>query len=107
MSEPKINVGNVEHCQALLAQLPGVFASGIRLDQGEMVEIHILASASRSAKQIVRDVQSAIFAVYGVEVDHRIISVAQLRAFNRSACSSAPARTAALWRWRGTRSSMR
>ena len=78
MSEPKINVGNVEHCQALLAQLPGVFASGIRLDQGEMVEIHILASASRSAKQIVRDVQSAIFAVYGVEVDHRIISVAQL-----------------------------
>lgn len=78
VSELRINEGNVEHCQALLAQLPGVFASGIRLDQGEMVEIHILASASRSAKQIVRDVQSAIFAVYGVEVDHRIISVAQL-----------------------------
>lgn len=78
VTEPKINEGNVEHCQALLAQLPGVFASGIRLDQGEMVEIHILASASRSAKQIVRDVQSAIFAVYGVEVDHRIVSVAQL-----------------------------
>ena len=56
VTEPKINEGNVEHCQALLAQLPGVFASGIRLDQGEMVEIHILASASRSAKQIVRDV---------------------------------------------------
>lgn len=74
----KINAGNVERCQELLAQLPGVFAAGIRLDQGEMVEIHILASNARGAKQIARDVQSAIFAVYGVEVDHRIISIAQL-----------------------------
>lgn len=78
MSEVGFLEMNAEECQKLLAQLPGVFAAGIRMEAGRACEIHILASASRNAKQIARDVQSAIFAVYGVELDHRIISVAQL-----------------------------
>lgn len=85
VSEMEINVNSAGQCQELLSQLPGVFAAGIRFEQDEMTEIHILASTSRNAKQIVRDVQSAIFAAYGVEVDHRIISVAQLTR-NPSVC---------------------
>lgn len=87
VSEMVINESNVGQCQKMLSQLPGVFAAGIRFEQDAMTEIHILASTSRNAKQIVRDVQSAIFAAYGAEVDHRIVSVAQLTR-NPSICVS-------------------
>jgi len=67
-----------DHCCNLLSGLAGVFAAGVRFEQERMVEIHVLASTERSPKQIVRDIQSALYAAYGLEVDHRIISVAQL-----------------------------
>ena len=41
-------------------------------------EIHIVATASRSPKQVVRDVQSLAAAAYGLPIDHRIVSVVQL-----------------------------
>jgi hypothetical protein len=41
-------------------------------------EIHIIAGPGRSAKQLVRDVQSLASAGYGIEIDHRIVSVVQL-----------------------------
>lgn len=69
---------DAEHCRELLSALPGVFAAGVRFEENELVEIHVLAANVRSPKQIARDVQSALFAAYGVEVDHRIVSIAQL-----------------------------
>ncbi len=64
---------------ALLSKIPGVFSANVSVDgQGEIAEIHILASTRRKAKHISRDVQSAIAAAYRREVDHRIISVAQI-----------------------------
>lgn len=71
-------VYDAEHCRELLSALPGVFAAGVRFEGEELVEIHVLASNVRSPKQIARDVQSALFAAYSVEVDHRIVSIAQL-----------------------------
>ncbi len=44
---------------------------------GEIDEIHVLADAGRSAKQVVRDVESALMAQYGYELDHKKVSVAQ------------------------------
>jgi hypothetical protein len=41
-------------------------------------EIHVVASAARSPKQVVRDVQSLAAAGYGLPIDHRIVSVVQL-----------------------------
>lgn len=73
-----LNEQNAEQCRQILAHLPGVFAAGLRFEAQQLVEIHILASTERNPKQIARDVQSALFAAYGVEVDHRIISIAQL-----------------------------
>lgn len=67
-----------EQCSALLSKLPGVYAARLRFEDGDLVEIHVLGATDRNAKQIARDIQSAIFATYGVEVDHRIISIAQL-----------------------------
>lgn len=67
-----------DQCRQLLSSLPGVFAAGIRVEDDHFSEIHVLASTERSAKQIARDIQSALFACYGIDVDHRIISIAQL-----------------------------
>lgn len=69
---------NAEQCRAILSNLPDIFAAGLRFDDDQLVEIHVLASIERSPKQISRDIQSALFATYGIEVDHRIISIAQL-----------------------------
>ncbi len=41
-------------------------------------EIHIVATPDRSPKQLVRDVQSLASAGFGLEIDHRIVSIVQL-----------------------------
>ncbi len=68
-----------EEYQALLNRLPGVVSSKVLLDDsGQVTEIHILADMGRGAKQIVRDVQSALLTKYDISVDHKIISIAQV-----------------------------
>src|SRR5471030_1264051 len=39
--------------------------------------VHIVASRSKGAKQVVRDVQSLALAGYDIDIDHRIVSVVQ------------------------------
>lgn len=63
----------------LIARLNGVLAARTVLDdQDEIAEIHILSDLTKSPKQLVRDVQSAIMASYGLDVDYKLISVAQV-----------------------------
>ena len=62
-----------------LCRLPEVNAARIVTDQvGRPTEVHILASPAKHAKQVARDVQSVAMASFGLELDHRIISVVQL-----------------------------
>jgi hypothetical protein len=66
--------------ERLLSNLPGVISAKINSDlNGEIVEIHLLTDNNKSPKQIVRDVESALFSGFDIEVDHKRISVAQLR----------------------------
>jgi len=44
---------------------------------GDIEEIHVLTESSRAPKQIVRDVESALMAQFGMELDHKKVSVAQ------------------------------
>ncbi|MHB0999004.1 MAG: hypothetical protein ACYC27_07135 [Armatimonadota bacterium] len=44
---------------------------------GIIEEVHVLTSATRAPKQIVRDIESALMAKYGIELDHKKISIAQ------------------------------
>ena len=44
---------------------------------GEVSEVHILAQAGLQAKQLVRNIESALLAQLGLKVDHRKISIAQ------------------------------
>lgn len=62
----------------LICALPAVEDCRIVLEEGKLTELHVLANDSRSPKQIVRDIQSAMMARYKYPVDHRLISVAQI-----------------------------
>jgi hypothetical protein len=62
-----------------LRALPGVQAvSVVTSGSGEPTEVHVLAAPGKAAKQVVRDVQSLAMAGFGVDIDHRIVSVVQI-----------------------------
>ena len=59
--------------QELINDVEGIVSSKVKLDdKGSPIEIHALADKSRNAKQIVRDIQSAVMAKFDLEIDHRI-----------------------------------
>lgn len=65
--------------QRALEQIKGVLSARAVLgDDGQVQEVHVLARRNRNAKQIVRDVESVCTAQFGLPVDHRHISVAQI-----------------------------
>src|SRR5262245_43532985 len=62
-----------------LCRLTGVHAVRVVGDRsGRPVEVHVLSDPSKPAKQTVRDVRAVAQTVFGIELDHRIVSVAQL-----------------------------
>lgn len=48
-------------------------------DRGAIDEIHVLSRSGLGAKQIVRNIESALLAQFGLQIDHRKISIAQVR----------------------------
>lgn len=99
---PATDSGNwrLQHVEKLLAALDGVNSVKIVTDEhGSIQEIHILSGSEIGAKQIVRNVESALLAELGLQVDHRKISVARmgsgdlkdLRKSDQTAVSSAGA----------------
>jgi hypothetical protein len=60
--------------------IKSVESCGIVTDENDHIEeIHIVADYNRSAKQISRDIQSLMISRFSVDIDHRKISIAQLR----------------------------
>lgn len=69
-----------DRIEKLLAALAGVLSARIVTStHGELEEIHILAQAEYHPKRIVRNVESALCAGFGIEFDRRIVSVATVR----------------------------
>lgn len=65
--------------EASLHSLPDVVA--VRLVPGlerPVDELHVVTTPRRSPKQTVRDAQSLLYAVYGISIDHRVVSVVQV-----------------------------
>jgi hypothetical protein len=61
-----------------LRLVPGILAASVVTGpDAAPTEIHIVASRSKGAKQVVRDVQSLAMASYDIDIDHRIVSVVQ------------------------------
>lgn len=70
----------IEDVENLLGRLEGI--ERIRLvvnNWGAIEEVHVLSRGDRRPKDIVRDVESALAARFGLIIDHKKISVAQLR----------------------------
>ena len=66
--------------EELICKVQGVFSAKVKIDEadGEIIECHVLADRSRNVKQLVRDVQSALMAQFHVDLDYKLISVAQV-----------------------------
>jgi len=70
---------DIPKIEELLSQVRGVMAVRVVLEeQGQIDELHIVGSPERSAKQMVRDIESLLFVRGGVRVDHRKISLVQI-----------------------------
>ena len=68
----------VAEIEAALVQIPEIKAARLVTDQaGQPVEVHIVATGDKTAKQLVRDVQTVSLATFGLDLDHRIVSVVQ------------------------------
>lgn len=65
--------------ERLLSSLAGVVSARVLLDyEGRVRELHVLATPDLHPKQVVRNVESALSAGLGIEVDRRVVSVAQI-----------------------------
>jgi len=66
--------------EATIARLRGVVSARVVADDaGEISELHVVADQSRHPKQLSRDIESVMLSEFGVRVDHRKISIAQIR----------------------------
>jgi hypothetical protein len=64
--------------EGALRLVPGIRAASVVTGPDAVpTEVHIVASRSKGAKQVVRDVQSLALAGYDIDIDHRIVSVVQ------------------------------
>ena len=79
----------LEQLQAELQRIPGVRSARVVGDEVP-TEIHIIAVPGRSPKQLVRDVQSLSAAGFELPIDHRIVSVVQLREGPQEAAGGRP-----------------
>ncbi len=81
--DPKLSDGGwtIERAEELLNSLVGVVSARVVARPGGSVEeIHLLTTRDLTPKQTVRNVESALLAHFDLEVDHRVISVAQAEA---------------------------
>ncbi|MDK2919146.1 MAG: hypothetical protein PWQ37_1879 [Candidatus Petromonas sp.] len=75
----KDNIISAVSMEEIINNLPEVISSKIVLDDNnEVEEIHVLSDTSRNPKQISRDIQSALTAKFGIDIDHKKISIAQI-----------------------------
>ena len=75
--DPAADPWGVRRAENLLTSLEGILSARVvTTPLGEVSEIHILAQGGQNAKQVVRNVESALLAHLGLKVDHRKISVA-------------------------------
>lgn len=64
--------------QEKISRIDGVEAARVVAANGHIDEIHVLARRNKHPKQVVRDVQSLGQALFGTNIDRRIVSVVQL-----------------------------
>src|SRR4026209_28476 len=78
MKDDQVVVGEAM-IEDLVRKVRGVLAVRVvQNDQKQIDEIHAVGSPDRSAKQMVRDIESILFVRGGIRIDHRKISLVQI-----------------------------
>jgi hypothetical protein len=72
----QVTVAEIEEALCQVAEIKA--ARVVTSTEGVIQEIHVLALPSKAPKQLVRDIESTIMASFGIPVDHKKISIAQL-----------------------------
>lgn len=81
--------------EKLLLGLEGVGSLKMVPDgHGGIEEIHVLTASSLGPKQIVRNIESALLAEFGLQIDHRKISIARVKGEPEVAPAAGPDRQA-------------
>lgn len=70
-------VDRQKEIEAVLAQLRDVISARIVVEHNNVRAVHVVANRERPAKHIVRDVETALYARFALDIDHRLISVVQ------------------------------
>lgn len=66
--------------EQLLSGLAGITSLKVVPDgHGGIAEVHVVSDSDVGAKQIVRNIESALLAEFGLQIDHRKISVAEVQ----------------------------
>jgi hypothetical protein len=65
--------------QETINKIDGVLNTKIVSEEDNIQEVHILANKLRSPKQIVRDIESALLALFDYRIDRKVISIAQIQ----------------------------
>lgn len=69
----------ITEIEGALAQVSEIRAARVVTSPtGTIDEIHVLALPSKAPKQLVRDIESTLMAAFGIAIDHKKISIAQL-----------------------------
>lgn len=90
-------VWSTEDAEALLRTLPAIASARLLRDaDGTVRDVHVLATTDLSPKQVVRNVESALLARFGIRLDHRAISVAQSATARVAEAARAPAPAASV-----------
>ncbi|MCL4555141.1 MAG: hypothetical protein M1617_02020 [Actinobacteria bacterium] len=70
---------SIEDIENTLGQVAEIQAARVVVSsEGLIEEIHVLALPNKSPKQLVRDIESTLMASFGIAIDHKKISIAQL-----------------------------
>lgn len=64
--------------QELISKIQGVTNAKVVFEGNELKEVHVISNALRSPKQVVRDIESILLAIYDYKIDRKIISIAQI-----------------------------
>lgn len=74
---------SVTELETVIRSLRDIISVRIITDRtGEIEEVHVLTESARAPKQVVRDIESALMAKFGIELDHKKISIAQTSSGN-------------------------
>jgi hypothetical protein len=94
--------------EAELASLPEVRAARVvTTPNGRISEIHIVSEGTKSPKQLVRDVQTVAQARFGLQIDHRIVSVVRFPDEPSPAAKARYTLSSLSWSTEGTKATCR